>query len=78
MMPCCDKASQSCPQQWKSFYYSPQSFGITASVTSTCYNSATGSVCSNPGSYLYFDTLHPVTSIHYLIAVRINQAVLQS
>ncbi|GAA5968324.1 hypothetical protein JCM11641_003810 [Rhodosporidiobolus odoratus] len=52
---------------WSSMHSSSKSYGITASpVTSTCYNSSTGGVCTSPSNYLYFDTLHPVTSVHKL------------
>lgn len=42
---------------------SPGSYGIKAGTT-PCYNSSTGGVCKNPSQFLYFDTLHPVTTIH--------------
>ncbi|GAA6036406.1 hypothetical protein JCM8097_001705 [Rhodosporidiobolus ruineniae] len=53
---------------WKSMHSSPKSYGITQSVSTACYNSATGGLCGNPQTYLYFDTLHPVTTIHKLMA----------
>ncbi|BGP19587.1 hypothetical protein JCM10213_009320 [Rhodosporidiobolus nylandii] len=62
---------------WTSMHSSPRTYGITASpTTSTCYNSTTGGICSNPQNYLYFDTLHPVTSIHKLMAQKMNAVVL--
>ncbi|GAA5995252.1 uncharacterized protein JCM10292_005057 [Rhodotorula paludigena] len=61
---------------WSSMHSSPKSFGITAGASSTCYNSSTGGVCGNPASYLYFDTLHPVTSVHKLMAQKMNALVL--
>jgi phospholipase/lecithinase/hemolysin len=58
-------------------HQNPQTYGITVSpVTKTCYNSTTGSLCTNPSAYLYFDTLHPVTSVHAIIAKKVNGLVL--
>lgn len=55
---------------------SPSSYGITASpVTTACYNSSTGGVCSNPGNFLYWDTLHPTTSVMKVMASGINKLV---
>ncbi|BGP12967.1 hypothetical protein JCM10213_006606 [Rhodosporidiobolus nylandii] len=62
---------------WTSMHTSPKTYGITASpTTKTCYDSSTGSVCSSPQNYLYFDTLHPVTSVHELMAQKMNAVVL--
>ncbi|GAA5968106.1 hypothetical protein JCM21900_000091 [Sporobolomyces salmonicolor] len=62
---------------WYSLNSSPKSYGLTASpITTTCYNSTTGGICTNPSAYLYFDTLHPVTSIHKLMAEKMNALVL--
>lgn len=61
---------------WRSFQSSPKTYGITASpVTKPCYNSTTGSLCTNPSAYLFYDTLHPVTTIHKAIAGKINALV---
>ncbi|GAA5913072.1 hypothetical protein JCM6882_005554 [Rhodosporidiobolus microsporus] len=62
---------------WRSLHSSPRTSGITvAPTTTTCYNSSTGGVCGNPQNYLYFDTLHPVTSVHKLMAQKMNALVL--
>ncbi|GAA5853060.1 hypothetical protein JCM8547_000187 [Rhodosporidiobolus lusitaniae] len=62
---------------WRSLHSSPRTNGITVSpVSSTCYNSVTGGVCTNSQNYLYFDTLHPVTSVHKLMAQKMNALVL--
>ncbi|GAA6049188.1 hypothetical protein JCM3770_003300 [Rhodotorula araucariae] len=60
---------------WRSMHSSPKTYGITASATATCYNSTTGGVCSNPAKYIYFDTLHPVTSVHKLMAEKMAALV---
>ncbi|KAL8277367.1 hypothetical protein RQP46_010207 [Phenoliferia psychrophenolica] len=61
---------------WYSFHSSPSTYGFSVNpITTTCYNSSTGSVCSNPSTFLYFDTLHPVTSAHKIIANKINAVV---
>lgn len=71
-----DARSFQATRQWYSLHSSPSSYGISASpVTTTCYNSATGGVCTNPASFLYFDSLHPVTSVHQVIANKINAVV---
>jgi len=58
-------------------HQNPQTYGITVSpITKTCYSSTTGSLCTNPSAYLYFDTLHPVTSVHAIIAKKVNGLVL--
>jgi hypothetical protein len=55
---------------WKSLHSSPRGSGITvAPVTTTCYNSVTGAICGNPQNYLYFDSLHPVSSVHKLFVL---------
>ncbi|GAA6049266.1 hypothetical protein NBRC10513_005747 [Rhodotorula toruloides] len=62
---------------WKSMTKSPGSYGIKAGTT-PCYNSSTGGVCKNPSQFLYFDTLHPVTTIHKLVAEKMNGIVARS
>lgn len=58
---------------WRSFLSSPKTYGITESpATTACYNSVTGGLCSNPTTYLYYDTLHPVTSVHLKIADKLT------
>ncbi|BGP51227.1 hypothetical protein JCM10450v2_007156 [Rhodotorula kratochvilovae] len=61
---------------WRSMHSSPKTYGITASTTATCYNSSTGGVCSNPAQHIYFDTLHPVTSVHKLMAEKMAALIL--
>ncbi|BGP27291.1 hypothetical protein JCM10295v2_006255 [Rhodotorula toruloides] len=48
---------------WSSMTNSPGLYGITAG-TKPCYTSSNGKVCKDPSQFLYFDTLHPVTTIH--------------
>ncbi|SGY77073.1 BQ5605_C005g03550 [Microbotryum silenes-dioicae] len=56
---------------WQEMYKSPGSYGITVSpVTTPCYSK--GKLCANPKSFLYFDTLHPVTSVHRMMAQNMN------
>jgi phospholipase/lecithinase/hemolysin len=45
----------------------PSQYGFT-DVTDPCFNSTTGSVCSTPSSYLFWDTVHPTTAGHALLA----------
>ncbi|BGP34996.1 hypothetical protein JCM10296v2_006820 [Rhodotorula toruloides] len=62
---------------WKSMTNWPGLYGIKAGTT-PCYNSSTGAVCENPSQFLYFDTLHPVTTIHKLMAEKMNAVVARS
>ncbi|SCV69446.1 BQ2448_2466 [Microbotryum intermedium] len=56
---------------WQDMYQSPASYRITVSpVTTPCYSR--GKLCTNPKNYLYFDTLHPVTSVHRVMAQNMN------
>lgn len=48
---------------------SPNLYGITAG-TKPCYSSSNGKVCKNPNQFLYFDTLHPVTTVHQCVQLR--------
>jgi phospholipase/lecithinase/hemolysin len=55
---------------------SPATYGLTASpITKTCFDSTTGGVCTDPKTHLYFDTLHPVTSVHRIMAQKMNALV---
>lgn len=54
----------------------PSSYGIEQDpVTKTCYDSKSGAVCAKPATFLYFDSLHPVTSVHKMLAEKINAVV---
>lgn len=56
---------------------SPSSYGFYASpITKTCYNSASGSECSDPKGYLYYDSLHPTSGVHTIMAQKMNALVL--
>ncbi len=45
----------------------PSRFGLT-NVTQSCLNSTTGAVCATPGTYLFWDDLHPTAAGHQLIS----------
>lgn len=45
----------------------PSGFGFT-DVTDPCFDSSSGTVCSTPSSYLFWDTVHPTASGHSLLA----------
>ena len=63
--------------QWRSLHSTPSTYGLSASpITTPCYDSTKGSVCSKPDQFLYFDTLHPTTAVMKLMAERINKLVL--
>ncbi|BGP03099.1 hypothetical protein JCM10021v2_006821 [Rhodotorula toruloides] len=53
---------------WSSMTNSPSLYGITAG-TKPCYTSSNGKVCKNPNQFLYFDTLHPVTTVHQCVTI---------
>ncbi len=46
----------------------PGAFGFT-NVTQACLNTATGTVCANPNSYLFWDSVHPTQAGHALLAL---------
>jgi phospholipase/lecithinase/hemolysin len=50
----------------------PGAFGFT-NVTQPCFTGS--SVCTNPSSYVYWDSLHPTTRTHALIAQGMANAV---
>ncbi len=52
----------------------PSAYGLQ-NVTAPCYNQSTGTVCSNPGQYLFFDGLHPTTAADTLIAAQFQNDV---
>ena len=55
----------------------PSKFGLT-NVTQPCFNRATGTICAEPNSFLFWDELHPtaaayqILSAHALTALRSN------
>jgi len=51
---------------------SPGAFGFS-NVTTPCFNGV--SVCATPGSYAWWDTIHPTAAAHALIATRALAAV---
>lgn len=52
-----------------SVYASPESFGLS-DVTSPClrFGVLTNHICSSPQSFLYWDTIHPTTAGHGILA----------
>ncbi|GAA5913068.1 hypothetical protein JCM6882_005553 [Rhodosporidiobolus microsporus] len=63
---------------WRAMHYAPEELEIWVEpVTTTCYNSTSGAVCAPEESkhYIYFDTLHPVTEVHELMAKNMNALV---
>ncbi|MDB9361389.1 SGNH/GDSL hydrolase family protein [Nodularia spumigena CS-588/02] len=50
-----------------SLFSNPQNLGFT-NFTEPCLNSITGTLCSNPDDYLYWDFIHPTTTAHSLLA----------
>ncbi len=45
----------------------PSRYGL-ANVTAPCFNQQTGTICSNPNEFLFWDGLHPTAIGHQLIA----------
>lgn len=52
----------------------PGTYGFT-NATGVCYGGIGPTACANPGDYAYFDSLHPSTEAHALIAQGFLQAV---
>jgi phospholipase/lecithinase/hemolysin len=51
----------------------PAKYGFT-NVKDPCYNGLF-KVCSNPNGYLFWDTIHPTTYAHYLLAYYVEQSL---
>lgn len=49
----------------------PGAFGFS-NITTPCLNAATGAVCSNPDSFLFFDNVHPTAAGHRGLAALTN------
>lgn len=49
----------------------PGAFGLT-NVTDACFNQSTLTVCSTPGTYFYYDGVHPTAAGHAIIAALAN------
>jgi outer membrane lipase/esterase len=49
----------------------PGAFGLS-NTTTPCFNQVALTVCSNPDSYLYYDTVHPTAAGHRLFASLAN------
>lgn len=45
----------------------PGAFGLT-NVTDPCFNQALLTVCSTPGTYFYYDGVHPTAAGHHILA----------
>jgi phospholipase/lecithinase/hemolysin len=45
----------------------PTKFGFT-NITESCVNEATGTVCSNPDEYLFWDGIHPTSATHRIVS----------
>jgi outer membrane lipase/esterase len=45
----------------------PARYGLT-NVTESCFNQTTGTLCSNPNQYLFWDGIHPTAAGHKIIA----------
>jgi phospholipase/lecithinase/hemolysin len=52
----------------------PGAFGFT-NVTDPCFDAEAGTVCSNPGQYLFWDDIHPSARSHEILAAQFVAAV---
>ncbi|GEM_PF-2494569 len=51
------------------------SFAHLQNTTDPCVDSVNQTLCDNPNTYLFWDTLHPTTVVHYLLALIFEAAV---
>lgn len=51
----------------------PGAYGITQTKTS-CFDATAGTVCSDPGQYLFFDDIHPTTTADAYLAAEFAAA----
>ncbi|MBW0492085.1 hypothetical protein O181_031800 [Austropuccinia psidii MF-1] len=59
---------------WRTVRKAPRQFGLD-NVTQACWNSTSGQTCSQPNRFQYWDTLHPTTAMHELIAQEITKVL---
>lgn len=60
---------------WMNMTSSPKTYNLS-DATTPCLSGTT--VCSNPASHLYFDSVHPTTTIHKYLAQRMSSVVLSA
>ncbi|KAG0139873.1 hypothetical protein CROQUDRAFT_694500 [Cronartium quercuum f. sp. fusiforme G11] len=58
---------------WSTVKDHPSEFGFIHTTTA-CF-SGQGEICNEPGTYIYWDSLHPTTKMHELIARRVQDFV---
>ncbi|KAH9811576.1 hypothetical protein DFH28DRAFT_431255 [Melampsora americana] len=58
---------------WHYIHANPTEFRFK-NVIDACWNSTTGGICNHPDQYLYWDTLHPTTTMHRFLAQDITMA----
>jgi phospholipase/lecithinase/hemolysin len=49
--------------------------GMNFNVTDSCFDKTAGTVCSNPGQYLFWDGVHPTAAAHALLGQAFAAAV---
>jgi len=52
----------------------PSDYGLS-NVAEQCYDSNTGSICSNPDDYLFWDDIHPTTIGHTLLMLEVAEVL---
>lgn len=61
---------------WQGLYDDPAKNGLTTS-TAPCLDEWSGNAaCANPSSYLFWDNLHPVTTVHQRLATLLLPTIL--